>query len=84
MPLTRRGNKIACRFALGVAIAIVRQVFWAAEQPGSSVLPYVPFMQFVLNINMAGFGYPAGMLVRLRPNCIYGVQLQSLNPEAFT
>ena len=84
VPLTRRGNGIACRFALGIAIAVVRQVLWAGEQPGSSVLPYMLFMQFVLNINMAGFGYAAGMFVKLWHGCIliFKVHVQFLEPEA--
>ena len=66
VPATRVGNAIACRWALGIAVGVVRQVLWGAEQPSSSVLPLMDFVQFLLNINAAGFGYPGGILVRLK------------------
>ena len=73
--MARDGNALACRWALGIAVAVVRQVLWAGEQPSSSVLPFLDCVQFILNINAAGFGYPAGMLVRLPLGCIYKLRM---------
>ena len=65
-PCTRSGNCIAARWALGVAVGIVRHVLWAAEQPSSSLLPRLPFVQFLIHINQVGWGFQAAQLVRLQ------------------
>ena len=71
VPAVKLGNKIAARWGLGALIGIIRQCIWAAEQPSSSVLPFMVFAQRLLNINLAGFGYPPGQLVRLHLGSIY-------------
>ena len=71
-----QGNMIACRWALGMLVAVVRRVMWAAEQPGSSLLLRLPFVKFLLQINKFGFGFPGGSVGRLRLLCIYSCILQ--------
>ena len=56
---------VACRWALGILVAIVRQVLWGAEQPGSSLLPRLPFVKFLMHINHYGMEFPAGSMARL-------------------
>ena len=43
------GNCIASRSALGCLLAVSRSVFWAMEQPGSSVLPYLAEMRWLVD-----------------------------------
>ena len=49
-PSVRMGNLTALRFMLLVAVAMCRGSFWAIEQPGSSVLPYVPSIKAFLDM----------------------------------
>lgn len=41
-------NTIAARTALLVMVALIRGIWWAAEQPGSSVLKDTPYLSHVL------------------------------------
>ena len=43
-------NRILSRFALLVLIAICRDVWWACEQPQSSLLPATPYFAYLLNL----------------------------------
>ena len=68
-PSTAAGNCLAARFGLVVLLAICRQVFWLCEQPSSSVAPYLPYLDWVMNINRVMSGLPAGSVVRLLLDC---------------
>ena len=61
-----KASAVAVRWCLGMLLGVVRRIVWVAEQPSSSVLLYLPCVRFLMNINMAGFGYPASSLVRLK------------------
>ena len=69
MDCVKIGNAIAARWAVGAIIAVVRRVLWAAEQPSSSVLPMIPCVKYLMQLNAYGYGYPGGMLVRLHLPC---------------
>ena len=45
------GNMTASRSALGCLVAMARRVWWMIEQPGSSVLPYMPEMRWISNVS---------------------------------
>ncbi|CAK9007833.1 WD_REPEATS_REGION domain-containing protein, partial [Durusdinium trenchii] len=48
IPSVSMGNCISARCALLIMVAIVRGIYWCAEQPGSSVLKDSPYISHVL------------------------------------
>ena len=62
---TRLANKIAARWALGACVAVVRCCLWVAEQPGSSVLPRLPWVHMLMMLNFGGFGFAPSGIIRL-------------------
>lgn len=62
----RLGNLLACRTAILILVCIARRVWWGAEQPATSVAPYLHYMDWAININRCMTGFPAGHLHKLR------------------
>lgn len=48
IPCVRRSNVHLARTALLVLVCIVRQVWWAVEQPGTSRLPQIQYFASIL------------------------------------
>lgn len=67
---TRDANKIACRFSLAAILAAVRQVLWLVEQPGSSVLPYLPYITYLLRLDTVSSSFMMGRIQRLCPDAL--------------
>ena len=44
-PSVKTANLLSARTVLLLALCVVRRVFWTLEQPGSSLLPYVPSLE---------------------------------------
>ena len=61
----RLANMIACRYALCVLICIVRAVWWATEQPSSSLAQFLPYLEHVLNPAKVMLGFAPGLVQRL-------------------
>lgn len=49
--VTKLSNLVLSRFCLLVLVAISRNVFWAIEQPSSSLLPQTPYYSYLLNLS---------------------------------
>ena len=69
-PMTRKGNLLTCRYALMVLVAVARAVWWLCEQPVSSLATKLPYLDWVMNLNMVHRGLDAGRLVRLHLSLI--------------
>ena len=63
--MTRFGNMFASRFGLICLICIVRSVFWACEQPNTSLAMYLHYLEHVLNANRIMLGFAVGQCQRL-------------------
>ena len=61
---TQLGNCIATRWGVLNLLCVARRVFWGGEQPGSSVAPYMPVIEWCLNVNRCMSGFTPGSLVR--------------------
>lgn len=61
---TQLGNCIATRWGALNLLCVARRVFWGGEQPGSSVAPYMPVIEWCLNVNRCMSGFTPGSLVR--------------------
>lgn len=48
-PAVLLGNCMTSRFCLLILIALARNVHWAIEQPGSSLMPYYPRLLAIMN-----------------------------------
>lgn len=62
----RLGNLLAARTAILICVCLARQVYWEIEQPASSVAPYLPYLDWVLNINRSMSGMNPGTVVKFR------------------
>ena len=62
---TRTANQIASRWALGALVGCVRAVLWVVEQPGSSLLPRLPWVHYLMQLAFGGFGFAPAGLIRL-------------------
>ena len=62
---TQAGNEQACRFSLLVLVCVARMVYWVCEQPSSSLAIYLPYIEWVLNLNRINPGLIPGRVVRL-------------------
>ena len=64
-PCTQLANKLACRFALVALLCLVRQVWWLAEQPGSSVARHLPYLELALAPAMNTLGFAQGIFQKV-------------------
>ena len=64
------GNAIACRWALACLVVTIRQCVWVTEQPGSSLLPCLPFILFIMRLNAFG-SFPGGGIISLWLACTH-------------
>ena len=69
------GNLIASRSALACLLSVARAVYWLTEQPGSSVLPYMAEMRWLVE-KPSRLSLADGFRVRL---CL-GLKLYGLHP----
>lgn len=73
----RDANRIACRFSLAALLATVRQVLWMVEQPGSSVLPYLHYIAYLLHLDAVSSSLLVGRMQRMCPGAVNCNVLQS-------
>lgn len=65
LEFVRRGNKQAARFSMMGLVALVRQVWWACEQPSGSLAPYLHYVQHLLHPCLRALGFQPGWFQRM-------------------
>lgn len=63
-------NCIAARFGLIAVLCLVRQVWWAIEQPVSSVAMWLPYLELALYPARLILGFQASMFQKLTLDCM--------------
>lgn len=61
----RKGNMLACRWALAILVCVAREVYWGYEQPASSVAPFLPYLEWCFNLNASMHGFQPAAMVKL-------------------
>ena len=79
---TRLGNMLAARTAILICICLARQVYWAVEQPASSVAPYLHYLDWALNINRSMSGMNPGTIVKVSLVLLWSHVRKAYNIEA--
>ena len=80
---TSTGNEQAARLALMILLCTVRLVYWACEQPHSSLVPKLPYIEWVMNLNRVHPSLDAARLVKLCLNSNYSVHYDLAVPTGF-
>ena len=60
----QQGNRLSARSILLALLALVRGVFYFAEQPGQSTLVYFPYLTYLLGLDILGCAMTRGLTVR--------------------